>query len=861
MPLSPGTRFGPYEILAPLGAGGMGEVYRARDTRLGRDVAVKILPENFAADPERLHRFEQEARSVAALNHPNILSVHDIGEQNGTRFIVTELLEGETLRDRLAAGALPVRKSVEIAAQVSRGVAAAHEKGIIHRDLKPANIFLLADGRVKILDFGLAKLAESSAQIAAETQTAGHITTAGTLLGTIGYMSPEQVRGKPADARSDIFALGAVLFEMLSGRRAFEKDSTADTMAAILNEDPPELAASNLKIPPALERIVRHCLEKNPAERFQSARDLAFALDSVSNSSESVISQAASVAPAGNAFRKLIFPLSVLAALLAGAVATWLFAARFLNSADPAYHQLTFKRGMIYSARFSPDGQSIYYGASWNGGPIKIYSTNVHGPESRELGLENSTVLAISPSSDFAIASDCRDLFFGHCTGTLAVAPLSGGTPREIAGDVLSADWTPDGSAMAAIRTVNGKFQLEFPLGKVIYQSEIWCNWVRISPDGNSLAFAQYAAGGSDTGSIVILDKQGKQIARSQISPSVEGIAWPPSGNEVWYGATANHSWSDTIYALTESGRQRVVLRLPGMLRLYDISRSGQVLLSKDHWTSELELHSRDGKESDLSWLDASVIQDITPDGLSMAFGEYGEAGGGDLVTYLRKLDGSPAVRLGAGYGAMFSPDTKSVLVAHLPDQFSILPTGIGEPKSIAPGGFRDMAFWGWMPDGKEIYFAANDGQSWRMYLQNLNSGKPRAFTPPVFVPPKGFDSHRMSLDGRLCFAIDLQGRALFFPVAGGDPRPVPGIVAADNWLNWSSDGRAGFIAQDHGAYADIFRLDLASGARQLISRMAPADRAGMVSVSPFNITPDGKTYGVTFNRSLSDLFIADAVK
>src|SRR5512132_3546015 len=286
MALTPGSRLGPYEIVATIGAGGMGEVYRARDPRLGRDVAVKVLPASFSADPDRLRRFEQEAKAAGVLNHPNITAVHDIGQHEGAPYVVQELLEGETLRSLLSGGKLSTRRAIDYSLQIVHGLAAAHEKGIVHRDLKPENIFVTHDGRVKILDFGLAKLThtEERGQVTnLPTATAG--TEPGVVLGTLGYMSPEQVRGRPADARSDIFSFGAILYEMLSGRRAFHGDSAADTMSAILKEDPPDLSVTNQNIPPGLERIVRHCLEKNPEQRFQSAHDLAFDLDALSQTS------------------------------------------------------------------------------------------------------------------------------------------------------------------------------------------------------------------------------------------------------------------------------------------------------------------------------------------------------------------------------------------------------------------------------------------------------------------------------------------------------------------------------------------------------------------------------------------------
>ena len=293
MPIGPGARFGPYEILGSVGAGGMGEVYRARDPRLGREVAVKVLPPQFAGDPDRLRRFELEARAAGALNHPNVLGVLDLGSENGHPYVVSELLEGETLRQRLRVAALTPKKAMEVAVQIAHGLAAAHDKGIVHRDLKPENLFVTREGRLKILDFGLAKLSrdgspEDEVTLASgDTPAAGDgaATEAGAILGTVGYMSPEQVRGLPADARSDIFSFGVVLYEMVSGRRPFARDTHAETLTAILKDDPPELAETHPNVPPALERVVRRCLEKSPDERFHSARDVAYAIDALSSSS------------------------------------------------------------------------------------------------------------------------------------------------------------------------------------------------------------------------------------------------------------------------------------------------------------------------------------------------------------------------------------------------------------------------------------------------------------------------------------------------------------------------------------------------------------------------------------------------
>jgi serine/threonine protein kinase len=296
--IASGTRLGPYVIAAPIGAGGMGEVYKAHDPRLDRDVAVKVLPAGLSIEPERLTRFEQEARAAAALNHPNILAVYDIGRHEGAPYIVSELLDGQTLRERLDTGALQVRKAMDYVVQIAHGLAAAHDKGITHRDLKPENVFLTGNGHAKILDFGLAKLTQAAPALSAMSAlpTTPPDTLPGVVLGTIGYMSPEQVRGQPADHRSDIFTLGVILYEMLSGRRAFRGETAIETMSAILKEDPPDLPVAERHIPPALARIVDRCVEKDPAVRFQSTRDLAFALEALTTHSSATEAVAGSIA-------------------------------------------------------------------------------------------------------------------------------------------------------------------------------------------------------------------------------------------------------------------------------------------------------------------------------------------------------------------------------------------------------------------------------------------------------------------------------------------------------------------------------------------------------------------------------------
>jgi len=422
--LTAGTKLGPYEILSAVGAGGMGEVYRARDTRLGRDVALKMLPECFSGDGDRLQRFQQEARAVAALNHPNILAIFDTGQQNGSPYSVSELLEGETLREALNRDSLSQRKAIEYGVQLAQGLAAAHEKGIVHRDLKPENIFVTRDGRIKILDFGLAKLACKASAASADsdgiTFTSSH-TAVGLVMGTAGYMAPEQVRGEPADPRTDIFAFGAVVYEMLSGERAFRRDTPAETMTAILKEDPPELAQTSHPISPALDRIVRRCLEKSPEQRFQSARDLSFALAALSGTDSSA---AARVSATPRKIPILVIALVVLTSAIASAV-TWLIVSR---SAPPAAH-MRFSipvTGEVSHMALSADGSLLAFVSPDENSQVPVlFVQRIGSSEARPLpGTEGASYPFWSPDGAYVA-------FFAK--GKLQKISVNGGTPQFLA--------------------------------------------------------------------------------------------------------------------------------------------------------------------------------------------------------------------------------------------------------------------------------------------------------------------------------------------------------------------------------------------------------------------------------------------
>jgi eukaryotic-like serine/threonine-protein kinase len=865
MPLTSGTKLGPYEILSPLGAGGMGEVYRARDTRLGREVAIKVLPEALARDAERLRRFETEARAVAALNHPNILSIHDIGKHDGAPYLVSECLEGQSLRQELSGGALPLRRAVEYGTEIAQGLAAAHDKGIIHRDLKPENIFVTRDGRIKILDFGLAKLAKPEASSDEGVTLEAVPTSAGVVLGTVGYMSPEQVKGEPADARSDIFSLGTILYEMLSGQRAFRRDTSAETMTAILKEDLTELSSSGRVISPVLDRIVRRCLEKKPLQRFQSARDLAFNLEGVSGISSTTA--AAAIAVKKKRLQMRALPLAAGGLLLAAVVTgSWLLGRGARPSALPVYHQLTFERGLVYAARFAPDGRSIYYSASWNGQAVQLYSTVPDSPESRSLNLINSTLFAVS-SSEMAISVGCKDRYIGNCQGTLGLVPVSGGSPREIAEDVLSADWTADGNEMAVIRQVGGAYRVEFPRGKMIYQSGRPLGDLRISPRANAVAFAESHTVDGDAGWAVAVDRSGKELIRSTEFVSVEGLAWSPSGDEVWVSATVHEAWADAIHALSLNRKHedRIVLRLPGILRLHDVSRDGRILLSRESWRSGLQFRGPgDAKERDLSWLDYATVRDLSSDGTQVVFDDWGSAAGASGLAYLRKTDGSPAIKLGEWSQPVLSPDGTRVLsddATTVGGHLTLLPTGAGEAQALRSDGMQQISSPGFMPNSQSIYFAGDDGHGWRMYIQDLTGGAARGVTPLISIKPSHFESHLVSPDGKLIFARDLNEKGGLYPITGGESRTIAGWLPEDIWITWSADGRSAYVYRDSKTSAPVYRLDLTTGNRELIATLAPSDPAGVTAVLNVRMTADGKTYAYSFLRELSDLFLVEGVR
>lgn len=864
MALNPGTKIGSYEIVSLLGVGGMGEVYRARDARLGRDVALKILPAAFVRDDDRLRRFEQEARAVAALNHPNILAIHDVGQHDGTPYLVSELLEGESLRAILDRGALPQRKAIDYGVQIAQGLAAAHEKGIVHRDLKPENLFVTKDGRLKILDFGLAKFAtkESEAGAAANNLTLTHAQTdAGVVMGTASYMAPEQVRGDHVDPRTDIFAFGAVLFEMLTGQRAFRRETPAETMTAVLKEDPAELTNSERPISPALDRITRRCLEKSPEQRFQSAKDLAFALEALSGSSYSSAKHAA-VAEGGGKSRWMIAAACIFVGILASAGIY--FAGRHGGDKPATFQHLTFQRGYIKRARFAPDGQNIIYSAMWEGQPYEVFSMRVGDHMGRSLQLKNSMVMGVSDSGEVALLTNVRRALSNPWmqVGTLARAPASGGTPREILENVWDADISRDGKQFAVVRASNGPLQLEYPIGKVLFKSSGYISDVRISPDGKSVAFMEHPLFGDDRGYVSLVDGSGNEKRLTGEAAGEEGLAWSRDGSEVWYGGTGQATTGDrSVWAVNLNGKQRQVFAVPDDTTVWDIAADGRLLFSHEKMGSaQMVASPPNAAGHDVSVTGFGIAGSLSEDGRAIAFSEAGAAVSADYSVFFRRLDGTAAVEIGEGEAMGLSPDGRFVvaLVPSQPTKLRILPTGAGEPRTfdVAPVNV-DLDRVSWMPGGKELVFLGHEGPNpKRGYRLGIEGGAAHPLTNQT-----GWQFwNRVSPDGKFVIQAANVGsnwyaKKQIVDLATGQTSAAA-LLEGDVPLIWAPDGRHVFVARVDDNTASIFRVDIFSGQRELWKEIRPADPAGLLGLSGFYVTPSGNAYTYNEQHMLSALYI-----
>jgi dipeptidyl aminopeptidase/acylaminoacyl peptidase len=646
---------------------------------------------------------------------------------------------------------------------------------------------------------------------------------------------------------------------MLSGKRAFHGATAADTMSSILKEDPPDLSLTNRDIHPGLERIVRHCLEKNPEERFHSAHDLAFDLETLSG-----VSAPRAISPplaAVRVPRKILWPLAAAAGIAAALIAAFLLGKRFGHTDPPSFEQLTFRRGEVVSARFGPDGQTILYSAEWDGKPMEIFSTRADRPESRSFGLPGAAVLAISASGEMAVSLNRHNVGPFIRSGTLAqIGVGGGGAPREILEEIQWADWSPDGATLAIVRDFQSRNRLEYPPGKVVYETTGWISHPRVSRDGNLVAFLDHPVRGDDGGTIAVVDRSGKKRTISSLFASGGGLAWSPDGREVWFTAAKVGS-NKALLAASLSGRERLLSRVTGNLTLHDVARDGRLLVAHD--TLRIGILGRgpgDVKERELSWLDWSSLSDLSADGKTVFFSESGEGAGAGYSVYMRSTDGAAAVRLGEGSAQELSPDGRWALTIVHPAadaRVVLLPTGAGEPRTLPAHGLTvSRAFW--FPDGKRILLNANEpGRGVRLYVQDIAGGNVRA------ISPEGYRTfiRCVSPDGRFATVRGPDLKPYVYPIEGGEPTPIPGVTTDDWPAGWSADGRSIFVYRRREMPAKVDRLDVATGRRELWRELKPDDSAGIANLAPVIPTPDGRSYVYGYFRTLSDLYLARGLK
>jgi Tol biopolymer transport system component len=847
--LSVGTRLGRYEVLSPLGAGGMGEVYRARDTRLGRDVALKILPEDRSSDPDRLRRFESEARAVASLNHPHILALHDVGTHDGVPYAVMELLEGRTLRRALERGPLPARKVVDYGVQICRGLAAAHERGVVHRDLKPENLFVSKDGQVKILDFGLAKLTgpvEAGDTVDSRGPTA---TEPGMVMGTAGYMSPEQARGRPADARSDLFSLGAILYEMLSGRRAFSGDTPADTLSAILNDDPNEIQPGSGAIPPGLESVVRRCLEKSPEERFQSPRDLAFALETLSTASGAMAGDRTRSTSA-RWLRRLGWAGAL--AVIAGLAALWMSTVRDPPRPPLRVRPITSEPGEELFPALSPDGNLVaYFRRSGD-----LYVKQIDGGEPLLVG---PAVEATRPwSRSPAWSPDGRQIAFlrrsedadGKAISEVLVVPALGGPEGRVTtrapGTPNGLSWSPDGRSLAfADRDSAGEsasivlYSLETGERRKVTQPPAGAPgdfMPRFSPDGRTLAFVRSVA--PVEGDLYLVPAEGGEERRlTELGRFMLGLDWAADGGSIIF-APGRLLWrvpvsggEPELLEFSDSGSMPTISRRGGRLAYIrnetdiDVCRAGGPAAREEERaatrlvsSTQTDLHAR-----------------YSPDGTQIVFSSTRS---GAREIWICDSDGSNPRQLtfldaGVSAGPSWSPDGRQIAFGGEGGAFHVFVVDAsgGVPRRLTSGS---SAFpWSWSHDGRWIYFSSN------------RTGREEVWK----MSPEGGEALQVTTQGGAAAIESSDGRFLYFgkkdPLGKG-PRGIWRIPVDGGEEVQVLDRAGGYLwtLLDEGIlYADIdydrHRLELFDLARGEVTWTANLDVP--VSASILSPSPDGR--------------------
>ena len=857
----------------------MGEVWRARDTRLERQVAIKVLPDDLAAQGDRLRRFEREARAASSLSHPNIVTVYEVARIGETSLIVMELVEGKTLREVMADGALPMRKLLAIAPQIADGLARAHASGIVHRDLKPENVMVTGDGLVKILDFGLAKLVrpEQDSGESTGTLTVSHATRPGIAMGTVSYMSPEQASGHPVDFRSDQFSFGSMLYEMATGKPAFKRGTAAQTLAAIIEDEPEPIGTAAPKTPAPLRWVIERCLSKESAGRYTATDDLARELSDLRDHI-SELSSGTGITVEEPRRRPRWRAMGVTLASIGALAGMYVLGQRvqLAQTSSPRFRQLTFRGAGIGTARFAPDGQTIVFSSQTEGRPPELFSMRLDSPEVRSLGLPPAQVLSISKSGEMATLLAppyalgprighlaFEQLFFRDpflLDGTLAVASLGGGAPHELLEDVMFADWATNATDLAVVHRSGNRQLLEFPIGKTIYDAVDLIIHSRTSGETTRVAF-------NEMGDIFLRDRaRNIRIGPPGVSPAFE-IAWSQKTAEIWYSMPGSES--SEIHALTLGGKDRRVTTLAADFVLYDVAADGRVLVGRNVESAEmLGSFPAEPRERNLSHFDASCGIDLSADGNLLLFGDVLSPVSSGL--YVRKTDGSPPKRLEGGGAVALSPDGRFALCPE--DQpsnaMNLLPIGPGAPRRLSTGDVLGATLVencrsGFFPDGQRIFFFGRKaGRPGRIWVQDLEGGKPRAVTPENVSRPV------LLGDGRFFCARGPDFEWHLYPADGkGEPRKVSGILPGEEPFRSTPEGLLYVRGADELRPGEsvmttrVYRVDPWTGRRELWKEIPPKDPRTGGAISTILFSADGKTCVWTHLRYSTELVLVEGLK
>jgi Tol biopolymer transport system component len=828
----------------------MGEVYRARDTRLGREVALKVISDGAALDPERLQRFEQEARLAGSLNHPNLVVVYDVGSDDGAPFLVTELLEGESLRHRLSRGRLPLKTALELGVQIAEGLAAAHARGVVHRDVKPENIFLTSGGRAKLLDFGIAKLTapravDGTRNLLDTTLTPeGLGTRPGAVLGTPGYMSPEQVRGDPVDARTDIFSLGTVLYEMLAGAPAFPARSLIESGHAILESEPPPFPES---VPPSVDLLVRRCLEKEPARRFQSAADLAFDLGAATAPTSA---KARPIVPRTSP-SSLVARLAQLGAVLA-LVAVTALTTRWMSGRPgtpelPTFERITFRDANITGARFTPEGR-VVFSASLERRPEEVYGYAPGSQGLQPLGLPPALLAAVSPKTGelgILMGLDTVRVTAGMAQGTLARVPAVGGVPRELAEHVAWADWAGSGELAVARIAQGTRMWIERPIGTKVWEGEGGIRYLRYSPDGEQLAFLHHREPRHE---IIVLDRSNTPHVVLTFPPQPgqpRSLAWTPDGRRLRF--TTLERSGTRISSVSLHGDVRALYRFPELRYLKDIAPDGTMIFNVVDSVRHIAL-MRPGQLShrEVAWLGAPNLVDLSLDGRTILFMDA-EGWRLEPSAVLQPTDGTPPKVLGPGAPLALSPDGRTVAMTSREQHgLFLVPTGPGTTEEVPVSGLVvDIAQWS--RDGRRLWITARQNNQARFQLFPVDVSTRKLLEPIAGSDVLTYTAIAVSPDDRWIAAQGVDRVLTIYPVDKGEPIRISSVKTALSPFpaGWTSTGEL-WVALPGATPPRLVRVELPTGK---VTRSIDVDLSqfGGDEMSGARITPDESLLAIEY--------------